>query len=62
MKQIDVEEIKEELLDFVVEFENSILMGTELNKEAREELLSKINHIRETSRTLYLDPVRTALL
>ena len=45
MKQIDVEEFKEELLDLVVEFENSILMGTELNKEAREELLSKINHI-----------------
>ena len=35
---LDVEEFKEELCDIKKEFGEHILMGTELNKEMREEL------------------------
>ena len=42
------EEFMEELWGIVVGFGVSILMGTGLDKEAREELLSKMIHIRET--------------
>ena len=55
-------EFKEELWDIVVGLGEPILMGTGLNKVAREELLSKMIHIRERGRTLNLDPVRIALL
>ena len=44
--KMDVEEFEEELWEIVVEFGELIVMGTGLDKEAREELLSKIFHIR----------------
>ena len=47
-RKVDVEEFKEELWDIVVEFGEPILMRSGLDKEAREELLSKMIHIRET--------------
>ena len=47
-RKVDVEEFKEELWDIVVEFGEPILMRTGLHKEAREELLSKMIHVRET--------------
>ena len=55
-------EFKEELWDIVVGLGEPILMGTGLNKEAREELLSKMILFRERGRILNLDPVRIALL
>ena len=45
--KVDVEEFKEELWDIVVEFGEPILMGTGLDKEAREEFFCKMFHIRE---------------
>ena len=45
-RKVEDEEFKEELWDIVVEFGEPILMGTGLDKEAREQLLSKIIHIR----------------
>ena len=45
--KMDVEEFEEELWEIVVEFGELIVMGTGLDKEAREELLSKVFHIRE---------------
>ena len=47
-RKVDVYEFKEELWDTVVEFEEPILMETGLDKEAREEFLSKIVQLRET--------------
>ena len=46
-RKMDVAEFKEELWDIVVEFGKPILMTTELDKDAREELLSKMVHMRE---------------
>ena len=46
-RKVDVAEFKEELWDIVVEFGEPFLMGTGLDKEAREELLIKMIHTRE---------------
>ena len=46
--KVGVEKFKEEIRDIVVEFREPILMGTELDKMAREELLSKMIQTQET--------------
>ena len=48
VRKVDVEEFKEELWDIVVKFGEPILMGTGLDKVAREELPRKMIHIQET--------------
>ena len=47
-RKLNVEELKEELWDIVMKFGEPILMEIGLDKVAREELLSKMIHIRET--------------
>ena len=48
-KKVNVEALKEELWDLVMEFGEFILIETAgLDKVAREELLNKMIHIRET--------------
>ena len=47
-RKVDVAEIKEELWDIVVEFGEPIFMSTGLDKDASEELLIKLVHMRET--------------
>ena len=47
-RKVEVDEFKEEWRDTVVEFGEPIMMGTGLDKAAREYLLNKVVHIRET--------------
>ena len=57
-----VEEFIEQLWDIVLLFGDPILMGTGLDKEAREELLSKCFMSGRKDRTLHLSHFKTAPL
>ena len=62
-KKTNVEAFKEELWDIVMEFGELILIETAgLDKVAREELLNKMIHIRETRPNVAPRLSKTALL
>ena len=47
-RKVKVDDFKEELWDTVVRFGGPVLMATGLDEEAKEELLGKFIHLRET--------------